>query len=550
MRQQHITDEIRARYTSQGYWGKPTTLDLWDRNAREYPDREAVVDSHKRLTWAQAKIWYNRVALGLLELGLKKDDVVASQLPNMVETLLLMRALEKAGILNLPVMTTMRHNEMAYILKRIKARGIVIMLTYRNFDYHQMVQDLRPDLPSMEFVFVVGDKVPEGSISLNRISEKALEEKYAADYLDQTKIGPYDVKTMRTTSGTTAEPKIIDYMNQDWLVGKTDAERWKMNRDDIVLALAPVIGGPGCGPAHWSAPHVAAKVVMIEQFEPEESLRLIEKERVTFAAGVPAQLARMVQHPKLDQYDLSSLRIFTTSGAICPYNLAKEVEERMKCKVLGFLGAQDIGRITSASIDDPSEVRWLSVGKTYPGNEVRLVDDDGHEVPQGEIGELTWRGPTDLGSYYEDLPQTLEVRGGRADGFVKMGDLAKLDADGNIYIVGRKKDIIIRGAQNISPIEIENLLITHPKVVNVAVVPMPDPVMGEKACAYVIPKEGSAFEFHEMISFLKEKKIAPYKLPERLEIVDQFPMAGDGTKIAKHELVQDIARKLKAEGKE
>lgn len=550
MRQQHINDDIQERYTKLGYWGNPTTLDLWDRNAKEYPGREAVVDSNKRMTWAQAKKWYDRVALGFLELGLKKDDIVASQLPNRVETLLLMRALEKAGIVGLPVMTTLRHAEMAYIMKGVNARGIVILPTYRNFDYYQMVHDLQPEMPKLEFVFTAGEETPEGTISLNEMGERELEEKYPSDYLDQTKIGPYEVKTLRITSGTTGKPKIIEYMNQDWLVGKTDAERWNMSSDDIVLALAPVIGGPGGGPAHWSAPHVAAKVVMIEKFEPEVSLNLIERERVTFAAGVPAQMVRMLEHPKLNQYDLSSLRIFTTAGAPCPYNLAKEVEERMGCKVVGFLGAQDVGRITSASIDDPPEVRWLSVGKTYPGNEIRLVDDEGKNVPTGEIGEIIWRGPTELGGYYKDLGRTLGVRGGKLDGFVEMGDLAKFDTEGNVYIVGRKKDIIIRGGQNISPTEIENLLITHPKVVNVAVVPMPDPVMGEKACAYVIPKKDTTLTFDEMVFFLREKEIAPFKLPERLEIVDTFPMGGDGTKIVKRELAKDIACKLENESKQ
>ena len=549
MIQDHISDEVRDRYTENGYWGNPTTLDLWDRNARLYPDQEAVVDSRKRLTWGQCKKWYDRVALGFLELGLKKDDVVVSQLPNMVETLLLMRALEEAGVLNLPVMTTLRHSEVGYLMKRVSARGIVIAAKYRNFDYCQMVWDLRSELPDLEFVFTVGQKTPDGTISLNEMSKRPLEEKYPSDYLYATRIGPYEVKTLRTTSGTTGEPKIIEYMNQDWLVGKTDADRWKMTGDDIVLALAPVVGGPGGGPAHWSAPHVAAKVVMIEKFDPEEALRLIEKERATLAAGVPAQAMRMVRHPDLDKYDLGSLRIFTSSGAPCPYSLAREVEERMGCKVVCFLGAQDIGRITSASYDDPPEVRWYSVGKTYPGNEVRLVDDDCRDMGVGEIGEIIWRGPTVLGSYYRDLHRTMEVRGGAVDGFVRMGDLAKFDAEGNLYVVDRKKDVIIRGGQNISPTEIETLLITHPKVVNAAVVPMPDPVMGEKACAYVILKEDAIFEFDEMISFLKEKKIAPYKLPERLEVLDRFPMAGDGTKVVKKELAQDIARKLEAEPK-
>lgn len=545
----HLTQEIKDKYTRLGCWANLSLADLWDRNAKDYPDQEAVVDTNKRMTWVQAKKWYDRVALGFLELGLKRDDVVASQLPNLAETLLLMFALQKAGILGLPATTTQRHSEMEYLLKSVNARGVVILPQHRNFDYYQMIQEIRPNLPYLEYVFAVGDEAPRGTISLKEMSEKPLETKYPEDYLSQTKLGPYEVRTLRTTSGTTAAPKIIEYMNQEWLVGKVDAERWKLTKDDILLAVAPVIGGAGGGPCLWAAPHAAAKVLMMERFDAEEALKVIEKERVTLAAGVPAQMAQIVSHPKLNRYDISSLRAFFYAGASCPYNLAKEFEEKMECKVITGLGSVDIGRITSLSVDDPAEIRHLSVGKTYPGNEAKLVDDEGNEVPQGEVGEIVWRGPTALGSYYRDLSRTLEVRGGEPDGFSSTGDLGKFDEQGNLYIVGRKKDIIIRGGQNISPMEIENLLITYPKVLNVAVVPMPDPVMGEKACAFIIPKEGADFTFDEMVSFLKEKQIAPYKLPERLEIVDKFPMAGDGQKILKRELAEDVARRLKDEGK-
>lgn len=545
MKLAHLTDEMRDKFTKFGGWRNTTIVDLWERNARDYPDREAVVDSSKRFTWAQAKKWYDRVALGLLEMGFKKDEVIASQFPNLAETLLLMMALEKAGILGLPTMTTLRHSEMEYLLKAVNARGIAIVPQYRNFDYCQMIQEIRPNLPNLRYIFVVGDEVPPGTISLKEMSEKPLEVKYPWDYLERTRIGPYEARTFRTTSGTTGLPKIIEYMNQEWLVGETDAERWKLTGEDIVLALAPVIGGAAGGPCHWTPPHAAAKVVMMERFDAEEALRLIEKEQVTFAAGVPAQMAQMVNHPNFNQYDISSLRMFFYAGSSCPYNLAREVEEKMKCKVISALGSLDIGRICGASIDDPPEVRWRSVGKSYPGNEIKLVDDEGNEEPPREEGEIVWRGPTALGGYYRELQKTLDARvDGKPEGFIRTGDLGKFDEQGNLYVVGRKKDIIIRGGQNISPIEIENHLIAHPKVLNVAVVPVPDPVMVEKACACVIPKEGEEFTFDEMVSFLKEKRIAPYKLPERLEIMAKFPMSGDGMKVNKRELAKDVSGKL------
>ena len=181
--------------------------------------------------------------------------------------------------------------------------------------------------------------------------------------------------------------------------------------------------------------------------------------------------------------------------------------------------------------------------------EVKLLDEEGQEVPSGEIGEVVVRGAVATSGYFRDPETTTQVWGEEPDGWFRMGDLGKFDAQGNLYVVGRKKDMIIRGGQNIIPGEVENMLIAHPKILNVAIVAMPDPVMGEKACAYVIPKPGQDFTFEEMISFLKEKKIAPYKLPERLETVARFPMSGDGQKIIKKALSEDVTSKLRVEGK-
>jgi acyl-CoA synthetase (AMP-forming)/AMP-acid ligase II len=197
--------------------------------------------------------------------------------------------------------------------------------------------------------------------------------------------------------------------------------------------------------------------------------------------------------------------------------------------------------------DDPQDVRFLTAGRPVPGVEVKLVDDEGKEVSPGGVGEVWVRGPTFVSGYYRDAEATAQMW--TQDGWFKMGDLGKWDYRGNVAIVGRKKDMIIRGGQNIYPVEIENLLILHPKVSAVAVVGMPDPVMGEKACAYIVPKSGETFTFEEMVSFLKSKNIALFKIPERLEIVERLYMVADNQKVDKKVLQQDIREKLRAEGK-
>jgi non-ribosomal peptide synthetase component E (peptide arylation enzyme) len=222
-----------------------------------------------------------------------------------------------------------------------------------------------------------------------------------------------------------------------------------------------------------------------------------------------------------------------------------EVEEKLGCPIVQSYGAMDSGGMTLHSSRDNAEIRLFTIGKPAPGSEVRLVDDAGQDVPKWDAGEIQVRGPVLISGYYNDPEATWQVW--TKDGWYQTGDLGNYDEHGNLLKVGRKKDIIIRGGQNIYPVEIENLLMNHPKVANVAVVKMPDPVMGERACAYLVPKKGQSFNFEEMISFLKEKNIAAYKWPERMEIVHALPMVAEGQKVDKKMLEKDIEEKLKVE---
>jgi non-ribosomal peptide synthetase component E (peptide arylation enzyme) len=273
----------------------------------------------------------------------------------------------------------------------------------------------------------------------------------------------------------------------------------------------------------------------------------MEKERVTVIALVPTQLARLLQLP-LKKYDLSSLRIIKTAGGYLPPPLAKEAEEKFGCPILGTYGTQDTGSISGVPITASEEQRYTTVGRLHPGIEIKILDDDGKEVKQGGVGTLWFKGPGNAIGYYRDLEKTMNEAFDK-DGFATPGDLVMMGDDGYLKIMGRKKDIIIRGGQNIYPKEIEDYLLAHRKVTNAAVVPMPDPLMGEKACAFVTVKKGEKFTFDEMMDYLKSKKIAMFKLPERLEVVDTLPLVGESGKIDKKAMTKMIADKLKAEGK-
>ncbi len=536
----------------EGYWDKTILPDYWDRNAREWPHKEALVDSlGSRLTWAEAKEKIDRIALSLVkDVKLNKDDRLMVQLPNCVEQVLVRLACEKAGVLSIPEMTTFRQTELGEIASRTEAVGIVIPKHYRKFDHYEMVKELRAGLPNLKHVFVVGEDVPQDCISLQEIMEHPYEEQYDLTELQARKLDAVEeVGFLITTTGTTGLPKIIEHRiaaREIW-TAKSHIRNWQLGPDDCVLAIAPLAGAAGGTPAYVTAPVSAAKIALEYQYRGEETLDFMEREKVTVIALVPTQLARLLELP-LDKHDLSSLRIIKTAGGYLPPPLAKEAEERFGCPILGTYGTQDTGSISGVPITASDEQRYTTVGRLHPGIEIKVLDEStGEPVKPGEVGTLWFKGPGNSIGYYRDLEKTM-TEAFDEDGFATPGDLVQVFDEGYLKIMGRKKDIIIRGAQNIYPKEIEDYLLAHGKVTNAAVVPMPDPVMGERACAFVTVRKGAQFTFDEMVDYLKGKKIATFKLPERLEVVETFPLVGESGKIDRKAMAQMVADKLKEEG--
>ncbi len=539
------TDEMYRLYRNKGYWDESTVSDLWDRNAREYPDGEAIADSCTSLTWGEANKWIDRLALGFLEMGFRKDELIVLQLPNSVELGLLRVACERAGLLCLPVLRIWHQRELEHVLAHVEAAGVVIPWKLRGFDHCEMIGALHPGLPKLRHVFVVGDAVPAGAFSIREMVAKPLEEKYPAGYLEKMKCRAEEFSLVAATSGTTGLPKFIESpLCSRLYMARLLVEKFEVTSRDVIGVLTPSTGGPN-HVAYFCAPQVHARIVMLEHFSAREAFELMEKYRITFAGVVPAQLAMMLRDPARSKYDLTSLTCFYSGGAVLPPDLGREVEEQFHCSIVQVYGAMDSGGMTHHARADTQAVRLCTIGKPAAGNELKLVDDNGRECPGIEVGEMVAKGPTLVSGYYKDPAATAAVWDD--DGWYRTGDLGKFDGQGNLIIVGRKKEMIIRGGQNIYPAEIENLLLTHPLVQQVALVKMPDPVMGEKACACVVPAEGGDFTFEAMVSFLRGKGVAPYKLPERLEIIASLPMVAEGQKVDKKFLEGEIAAKLQVE---
>ncbi len=542
-----FTDEVVEQYTRQGFWGKGTFLDHFERNAERCPEKEYVVDAKGRVSFSRMSKMVDHIAARLLDFGFKKEDRIAVMLPNWVEFFYMHYAVEKIGAVIVPLFINLRDRDVEYILKATESVGMVIPDYFNKYDYVRMMVDLRKRLNSLRYIFVIGDNIPDGMSSFDRLLEEQTGKKYDEYKFDELRTTDTDVYSMRITSGTTARPKIYMYTENGYVnAAYILKERLRLVENDVMLGIPPISQGIGLWLGFALPTITGCRVVLQEKFDPVESLNLIEKEKVTVAAVVPTQSIKMLNQPELKEIDFSSLRVIQHAGALLPYSVAKEVEEKFRCPVLNCFEASDGPDVCCTSLGDPPEVRYGTVGKPFAGHEVKIIGMDGIELETGQVGEIWSRGPSISAGYYKE-PFEVMKESFLEDGWFRHGDLGMIREDGNIIIMGRIKDLIIRGGQNIAPKEIEDLLLTHPKIKEVAVVGMPDHVLGEKCCAFVVPSDSKdPLTFNEMSNYLEENKLAKFKFPERLEIIEELPMIGSA-KIDKKLMVEWITNKLKEE---
>jgi non-ribosomal peptide synthetase component E (peptide arylation enzyme) len=536
-------------FLSKGYWTQETFFDFYERNAREYGDREALVDSKYRVTWAEAKKLVDAMAVSWVELGIPRDARIIIQSPNSVYGFLARIASERAGLISLTVYPYLREKELEYMVERTEATAVVIPREYRNFDYLGMYKGLQKRFPHLKSIFLFDDEVPAsappGTHSLTRMAQERAKKPVDAAVLASRRLDPiWDVVALTTTTGTTGLPKLVEWpMAPRVCTSKARIQIWDLTHNDVTMAIAPHAGGAAGTLTYFAAPLAGAKTVMLEEFTPEGALALIEKEKATAIGVVPTHLVRMLEADTA-KYDLSSLRFIRSAGGYLPPQVAEEAERVFGAVITSDLGTQDMGSVSGCRVDDPKDLRRRTVGRMLPGNQVRLMDEKNEkEVPEGEPGVLWFRGPHAPAGYYRDEALTATVFD--PDGWTTTGDIVKFD-QGCLWILGRAKDMIIRGGQNIYPAEIEGLLNEHPKVASVAIVAYPDREMGERACACVVPKAGQGLGFDEMTAFLKSKKLAMFKLPEKLVLMDSLPIVGDSGKIDKKVLKREIEARIAA----
>ena len=546
-----FTDKMIQEFRDDGHWTDELFYDFWNRNAKEIGNQEALVDSKYRLTWAEAKKYVDAMASMWVEMGIPKDGRIIIQSPNTVFGFLARIACERAGCIALTVYPYLRQRELEYMLERTEAVAVVIPEVYRKFNYLDMYKELQQKFSHLKYFFLFDDEVPagapEGTCSLTQTVIARAEKPVDESILEARRHSAHgDVALLTTTSGTTGIPKLVEWPTASRVcTSKGRVDIWGLSKDDITMAVAPHAGGAAGTLTYFAAPLAGAKTVMLEEFDPEEALKLIEKEKVTAIGVVPTHLVNMLESGAASKYDLSSLRFIRSAGGYLSPQIAEDAEKTFGASITSDLGTQDMGSVSGCRVEDSKDLRRRTVGRLLPGNTVRLLDKDtGKEVPDGEPGVLWIRGPHQPAGYYRDPELTATVF--NDEGWTTTGDIVKFDQE-CLWILGRAKDMIIRGGQNIYPAEVEGLMNDHPKVASVAIVGYPDHKMGERAAAYVIPKQGETFSFEEMVEFLKSKQLAMYKLPERLEIVDEFPSVGDSGKVNKETLKKDIIERIKAD---
>ena len=520
----------------------------FDRTVETYRDREALVVRHQNVRWSWGELGrrVDDLAAGLLSLGLERGDRVGIWSPNTSEWTLAQFATAKAGLVLVNVNPAYRRSELDYALNKVECKALILAPALKTSNYLEIVEDLvkAGKLPHLRHIVRLGkDKTP-GMLNFDDVATAGGN----AERVKLAELGPKlqfdDAINIQFTSGTTGHPKGAtlshhNILNNGYFVGEglrlTPADRLCIPVP-LYHCFGMVMGNLGC------LTHGSTMVYPSEAFDPLATLQAVSEERCTALYGVPTMFIAQLDHPQFDSFDLKSLRTGIMAGSPCPIEVMKRVQSRMNMgEVTIAYGMTETSPVsTQCATDDPVERRVSTVGQVLPHIEIKIVDPEGKAVPRGETGEFCTRGYSVMKGYWNDAEKTAEAVD--AAGWMRTGDLATMDEQGYVNIVGRLKDMVIRGGENVYPREIEEFLYSHPKVQDVQVIGVPDPRYGEEVCAWIKLRDGQTATPEEIREFCKGQ-ISHYKIPRYVEFVDAFPMTITG-KIQKFVMRDETISKL------
>jgi fatty-acyl-CoA synthase len=525
-----------------------TIGNFFDRTVEKFEAREALVVRHQNVRWSWGELArrVDDLAAGLMTLGLERGDRVGIWAPNVSEWTLVQFATAKAGLVLVNVNPAYRRAELDYAMNKVECKALVLAPALKTSNYLEIVEDLVKEkkLPHLKHIVRLGKEKTPGMLNFDDVASAGGN----AERVKLAELAPKlqfdDAINVQFTSGTTGFPKGATLSHHNILNnGYFVAEGLKMTPEDRLCIPVPlyhcfgmVMGNLGC------LTHGSTMVYPAEVFDPLATLQTISEERCTALYGVPTMFIAQLDHAEFDKFDLKSLRTGIMAGSPCPIEVMKRVQSKMNMhEVTIAYGMTETSPVsTQCATDDPVERRVSTVGQVLPHIEIKIVDPNGLAVPRGETGEFCTRGYSVMKGYWNDEEKTAEAIDD--GGWMHTGDLATMDAEGYVNIVGRLKDMVIRGGENVYPREIEEFLYRHPKVQDVQVIGVPDAKYGEEICAWIKLRDGERATPEEIRDFCKGQ-IAHFKIPRYIEFVDAFPMTITG-KIQKFVMREQTIGKL------
>jgi len=537
------------KYKEKGYWVDKTLGEEFDEWVNRHPHRVALAYRGNYVSYSEMAEKVNRLSLHFIDLGLRPYDRIILQLPNELEFVYAYFAAVKIGVIPILALPAHRDAEISFFAQFTQAKAHVIPSRYKDVSHQAMSRDIRKKISTLEWTLVSGEGVEDDFVSLTTLLNDRIEERIPVESLKKYRPDPTEPAVFQLSGGTTGVPKIIPRTHNDYSLNCKRAAEITRVREDSVMGIAiPVnhnfaLSSPGL----MGMLHKGGKVVLIPSTKTEAVFECIQKEKITIMPTPPALLIRWMEAPELSNYDLSSLEVVLAGGARLNAEAAKKIKSTLGCDFHQNLGMAE-GMLFWTERDDPEDLLLNTQGTPmFKDDEIRVVDENDQDVSYGELGELLVRGPNTIRGYYQSPEYNKKAF--TEDGFYRTGDVVRMVKGRYLAVEGRIKDTINRGGEKISAEEVENHILAHPKVENCAYVAMPDPVLGEKGCAFILTKGSQKLTLDELCRFLKEERlISTFKLPERLELVKDFPMTQVG-KINKKELRSIIQEKLQKEQK-
>jgi acyl-CoA synthetase (AMP-forming)/AMP-acid ligase II len=539
------SDAACAAFHEAGLWGDKLIVDYIDDHARRDPAKTAIVDCRETITYATLVRRSENLAAAFKALGVGHGDVVAIRSANWAELPITHLATNRIGAIFLPLSEGFAEADILHLLRQSQAR-ILLTASTGWLDPLAFLEKHRSKLALLKEVISLRGAGSGGERSFDSLAnDDSWRSRHDPEHLTRSRADADAPSHVMVSSGTTGMPKCSLFSDNNSIVKvllqycKSVAE---ITSTDIAAAIAPAATGSTGYNYPILAPLLAGGTsVMLEHWKgsnPEEALHLIEQHRCTYAVVVPTQLAKLIAVPDVNKYDLRHLRLITNSGAKLPAPVAEAAESLFHSKIQSVYGCSEAGAATMTSVSDPPEKRFHTAGRALLGQELVIKDEAGNPVERNHIGEVCWRGANKTFGFLNDPQGTSAVWD--AAGWLNSGDLGTIDDDGYLRIVGRKKDMIIRGGQNINPRTIEEVLLRHSSVVDVAIASVPDPVLGERVGAFVVGRPSQPPSLAELSRFVLDQGLAKWNQPELLFLVDDLPRNAGGK--------VDKARLLKLNG--